>query len=304
LTAPVVVDAHVHVFRPVAVRPRTADELVPPERDAPVEDLLAVMASAGVDRAVLVPLEADDGYVAAVLREHPERFAAIAVADADAQGRARGANPVAALERRRAAFPFGGLRTQWLGDPARPLAESPMLPALHWLAERGLVLWSYLTPDQQPLLRELPELVPELVVVLNHFGFFPHDMRVDQHGRPAFDDPFPPEHVDAVAALARHPSVHLMVSGHYALSHGSPPYVDLDPAVHRLAAAYGAERMLWASDYPWIRDVPGYATILGLAERALPGASEAELAAIRGGTAQRLFPSLAPGADGPARPPS
>lgn len=289
-----VVDAHVHVFRPASVRPRTVDDLVPAERDAPVEDLLGVMGAAGVDRAVLVALEADDGYLAEVLRAHPGRFAAIAVADAAVQGRSAGADPVAELERRRAALAFAGLRTQWLGDPALPLAESPMLPALRWLAERGLVLWGYLTPDQLPLLRQLPEALPDLVVVLNHLGFFPHDMRVDGHGRPAFDDPLPPEHVDAVAALARHPSVHLMISGHYALSHGSPPYPDLELVVHRLAAAYGAERMLWGSDYPWIRDVPGYATIVSLAERALPGASAAELAAIRGGTALRLLDGLEP----------
>jgi hypothetical protein len=41
--------------------------------------------------------------------------------------------------------------------------------------------------------------------------------------------------------------------------------------------------------------VPGYGTILALPERELPGASAAELAAIRGGTALRLFPRLSGG---------
>jgi predicted TIM-barrel fold metal-dependent hydrolase len=50
--------------------------------------------------------------------------------------------------------------------------------------------------------------------------------------------------------------------------------------------------MLWASDYPWTRDVPGYATLLTLAEQALEGASAAELDAIHGGTALKLFPGL------------
>jgi predicted TIM-barrel fold metal-dependent hydrolase len=50
--------------------------------------------------------------------------------------------------------------------------------------------------------------------------------------------------------------------------------------------------MLWASDHPWIDDVPGYGTMLALPERALPDAGPAELAAIRGGTALRLFPTL------------
>ena len=120
------------------------------------------MAEAGVDRAVLVPLASEDDYVAEALREHPDRFAAVAVADAAAQGRERGVDPVAALKRRREAFPFHGVRTQWLGDPAAPLADSPMLPTLRHMAETGLVLWTYLTRDQLGLLEELPAALPEL----------------------------------------------------------------------------------------------------------------------------------------------
>jgi L-fuconolactonase len=131
--------------------------------------------------------------------------------------------------------------------------------------------------------------------VLNHLGFFPHDMRVDEHGRPFFEDPLPPEHVDAVVSLAGHENVHVMLSGQYALSAEDPPYRDLDPVIRRLADAYGADRMLWASDHPWIDEVPGYATMLSLPELALPDASAAELAAIRGGTALRLFPGLTAG---------
>ena len=126
-------------------------------------------------------------------------------------------------------------------------------------------------------------------MVLNHLGFCPHDMRVDAHGRPDFDDPFPAGSLEPVIALRGAEHAYLMFSGQYALSAEEPPYRDLDPIVSRLFAAFGAERMLWASDYPWTRDVPGYATLLGLAP---PGASAADLDAIRGGTALRLFPHL------------
>ena len=120
-------------------------------------------------------------------------------------------------------------------------------------------------------------------------------MQVDEHGRPRFTDPLPAERVDAVVSLARHENVHVMLSGQYALSAEDPPYRDLDPVIRRLADAYGADRMLWASDHPWIDEVPGYATMLSLPEHALPDASAAELAAIRGGTALRLFPRLSRG---------
>jgi L-fuconolactonase len=288
-----IVDAHAHVFRRADELPRAVDELAPAEREAPVEDLLACMAEAGVERAVLVPLASEDDAVAAALRDHPGRFAAIAVADAAAQGREPGVDPVAALERRRVAFPFRGLRTQWLGDPGAPLADSPMLPTLRHMAETGLVLWTYLTRDQRGLLEQLPAALPELPVVLNHLGFCPHAMRVDAHGRPRFDDPFPPGSLDPVLRLARHPTTRVMLSGQYALSAEAPPYRDLDPVVRALAGAFGPRRLLWASDYPWTRDVPGYAALLGLAAQALPEASADDLAAIHGGTALELFPEVA-----------
>jgi predicted TIM-barrel fold metal-dependent hydrolase len=284
-----IVDAHVHVFRPADVAPRPVDALAPAERDAPAEDLLGLMSAAGVDRAVLVPLGPEDAYVAEVLRAHPQRFAAIAVVDEALLGRTAD-DPVAALRRRHERFGFHGVRTQWLGAPDQPLERSPVLPVLRQMASTGLVLWTYLTRDQLSLLAQLPALVPELPIVLNHLGFCPHAMTVDEHGRPAFADPFPPGSVDAVAALARHEAVHLMVSGQYALSRERPPYRDLDDVVARLADAFGAGRMLWASDYPWTRDVPGYGTLVDLPAATFRHASAAELAAIRGGTAAGLFP--------------
>ena len=286
-----IVDAHAHVFRPADVLPRVIDELVWRERDAPLEDLLDQMAAAGVERAVLVPLATEDDYVAEALHAHPRRFAAVAVADAAVQGLTN-QDPLQALATRRSRLNFHALRSQWLGEPGRPLAESPMLPVLQHLADAGLPLWSYVPPQQLPLLTQLPGVVPDLVVVLNHLGFTPRDMRVDRHGRPAFDEPFPSGTLDAVEALAGHPNVFLMFSGQYALSREEPPYRDLDPVVRRLAAAFGPDRMLWASDLPWTRDVPGVATLLTLAEQSLPGLSPSERAAIHGGTALRLFPHL------------
>jgi predicted TIM-barrel fold metal-dependent hydrolase len=289
-----IVDAHAHVFRRADVLPRAVDELAPAEREAPVEDLLAVVAEAGVDRAVLVPLAAEDEYVAETLRGYPERFAAVAVADAAVQGREPSVDPVDALERRRERFRFHAVRTQWLGDPGAPLTDSRMLPTLRHMAASGLVLWTYLTRDQVGLLEQLPDTVPDLRIVLNHLGFCPHDMRVDEYGRPHFDDPFPVGSLEPVLRLGAHPRSYLMFSGQYALSREDPPYRDLDEVVARLADEFGPRRMLWGSDYPWTRNVPGYSALLRLAEQALPGASPGDLAAIHGGTALELFPHLRP----------
>jgi L-fucono-1,5-lactonase len=286
-----IVDGHVHVFRPAAISPRAVDELAPADRDAPVEDLLEVMASHRVQAAVLVPLDENDGYIAAALDDNPDTFAAVAIADPRVQGRG-GEDPVDALYARREGFRFHALRTQWLGEPGEPITNSPFFPALRELAKNGLPLWSYLSPDQLPLVEPLAQALPELTIVLNHLGFCPQDMRVDQHHRPAFDDPFPGTTLSEVAGLGQRPNVFVMFSGQYAISHQLPPYQDLDDAVHRIADSYGADRMLWASDYPWTRDVPGYGALLELCCKTFPDASAEELHAIQGGTALRLFPHL------------
>jgi predicted TIM-barrel fold metal-dependent hydrolase len=288
-----IVDGHAHVFLAATASSRGSDELIPSAREAPVERLLAAMDGAGVGRAVLVAVDREDDYVPAIRREHAERFAAIAVAGPEELGQVDGVDPVAALEGLRASFEFDGLRTGWLGEPGRTLSESPALPALRALAEWGLPLWSYVAPDQLALLLELPELVPGLTVVLNHLGFFPAAMRVDAAGRPAFDDPIVPEQVEAVIALSRHPRVVMMISGQYALSGAPYPHPDLDSLLRRSVEAFGAERCMWGSDFPWIEREPGYAETLSLVERALPGIGAAQLEEIRGGTALRLFPRLA-----------
>ncbi|UOY00129.1 amidohydrolase family protein [Blastococcus sp. PRF04-17] len=287
-----VVDAHAHVFRPAAVSRRGVDELAPAERDAPVEGLLAHMAGAGVDAAVLVPLDGADDYVAEVLADHPGRFAAVAVGTPAEHGTA-GGDPVAAFRARRERWPFAALRTSWLGEPGRPVAESPFLPVLRVLADERLPLWSYLPPPQLSLLEELVRLLPELPVVLNHLGFCPHDMWVDEHRRPRFDDPFPESLVTRLERLADAPGVHVLVSGQYALSAEEPPYRDLFPVTRRLARAYGPDRLLWGSDHPWPSETPGYRHLPGLVPAALPDLDAPALARVMGGTARELFPDLA-----------
>lgn len=287
-----IIDGHAHVFRPASDFPRGVDELAPASRDAPVEDLLQLMQSNGVDAAVLVPLDAYDDYVAQVLAEYPKTFAAIAVAT-PFELRAGGDRGVESLRVRREHFGLHGVRTQWLGEPGHPIAESPALPVLRYLAEEGLLLWTYLPPDQLPLLPEVVREVPELRVVLNHLGFCPHDMWIDEHRRPRFDDPFPETTVQQVVRLSEADGVHLMVSGQYALSTQEPPYPDLFEVTRRFAEAYGPRRLLWASDYPWTRDVPGYRTLLDVVSVTLPDLDADGLAWVLGGTTRTLLSHLA-----------
>ena len=224
--------------------------------EAPVEDLLATMKSHGVRKAVLVALTARDDYVTECLISRPDTFRAILVHDRDIRRRVE----------------VGGAHGVRLFD----LTADPGL--FEWLAAEDLVLWAYLHPPDYPRLVEILEAVPELKVVLNHLAL-----------RPNGDVAVPPPSWPAVAELARFPNVHVMFSGQYAFSRVAYPYADLIEYARMVYETYGAARMLWASDYPWPADDPGYARLLGLVDHTFPDLTDVERADILGGTCARLF---------------
>lgn len=283
-----VIDAHAHVFDTAERSPRGIDELVPAERSATIARFRARLETIGAEHAVLVPLDTHDDYVAACVRDDPRRYRGVLVCGPAELG-LTDADPADALRRRLDGFPASAVRTMWLGEPGKALADSPALPVLRAASDAGLLLWSYLPPDQAPHLEELVRLLPDLRIVLNHFGFTPHDMRVDADTRPWFAEGLTAEAIARAERLAAHANVHLMYSGHYALSHGTPPYPDIAADTRHLFDAYGPERTMWGSDYPWIDEVPGYAAGFDVVAQTLGDLSAADRALVTGGTAARLL---------------
>lgn len=258
------IDSHVHVFREASERyPRDVAPQFPAELAAPVEELLSVMQGHGVAQAVLVALSRHDEYVTECLRTYPETFRAILVHDPAPP------DPTDAVRRRVEAAGAHGVRVF-------DLDADPGLFA--WIAAEDLKLWAYLHPADYPRLVETLEAFPELAVVLNHLAL-----------RPAGDVAVPPSSWPAVAELARFPNVHVMFSGQYAFSRSVYPYADLIEYARMVYETYGAARMMWASDYPWPAQDPGYGRLLELVDHTFPALTEAERADILGGTCARLF---------------
>ena len=131
--------------------------------------------------------------------------------------------------------------------------------------------------------------LPELTVVLNHLGFWPTELRVDEHGRPRFEGTYTAEGLEAVCGLARFPRVFVLCSGMYAFSTGPWPYDDLRPVTSAILDAFGPRRVLMATDFPWIRSEPGYAETIAAADVHLQHLGEAERARVRGENAMELF---------------
>ena len=58
---------------------------------------------------------------------------------------------------------------------------------------------------------------------------------------------------------------------------------------------FGADHLLWATDFPWIAEDPGYDKMVQIVDELLPGLDADERQEIMGETARRLlrFPDLA-----------
>ncbi len=284
-----IVDAHVHVFLPRSEDPeRTVDAIAPAEREARVESLVGHLDAAGVDGAVLVPLGPERGYVAEVAGARPDRFRAVAVAPPSLTDPTAGESPdPAGLVEDLAADGFRGLRLFAL--EGRLEDRPPWLEALERLAASGRVLWMYPRPGDLPTLTELVGRLPELQVVLNHSGFTRNEIAVDARGRPRIPGPVPQPQLEQVLALADFPNVAVMVSGAYAFSAEPYPYPDVAAVTRQLAERFGPDRLVWASDFPWIVDDPGYRACLELVEHHLPNLSPDERAGLLGDTIRRIL---------------
>lgn len=282
----VTIDAHVHAHRqgnPVGPSP-----LLSREWEAPVERLLARMDASGVDRAVLVPVTPhpeNDEYVSDAVKAHPGRFAAIGVHDPSAP------DPATHYARRADRYELQGLRLYDLkGSADTPVEELALFPLLAELERLQHNLWLYGKADQISLLRKLLDELPALRVGLNLLGYPSIDVRTDEHGRPHRKHAGnPPVTLPGVLDLADYPNVYVMLGGLYQFSQEPHPHTDLTGVVRALFERFGAERCFWATDWPWIDAIPGYAAMSEIVDANLPDLSPDERAAIFGGTAARLF---------------
>jgi predicted TIM-barrel fold metal-dependent hydrolase len=268
-----VVDTHTHVVSDdEAAYPLHPSDLTAAwYRDDPcsVERLLRLMDESGVDRVVLVQgmsaYGTDNRYTHDSAGRYPSRCTSVAFLDL------RGDDPAGELRRLVAVEGMRGLRWVSLFD-GQPLEE----PASVWrtVVELGIPVVVTILADALPALAEALPRLPAVPMALDHCGFADF-----ANGVP-----------DELAALAAFPNLHLKVSSNVLES--AEPHGDVRDLVAELAGRFGAQRLMWGSDYSQTHDRP-YPELVALHRHAASGLSDADRDWYLGGTALRVWPELA-----------
>lgn len=231
----------------------------------PVEDVLAMMQSAGVDRAVLCQHlgEYDNQYLAQVVTDHPTRFAAVCLVD-PAKSSAQ-----LDLDRWQATGRFRGVRllAEWLAQHESLWARA---------VELGLILVIY---APQGIATAVPAITRFVAthrsarIVVTHLG----TPRLS-NGQIAETD---------LLLLAEVPGVFVQLSGLSMVC--GYPYAYLRSLIVSSIREFGVQRIYWGSNYPVCGGDAEYRRDLLQVVQGEWDLTPEQIAWISGGTAERLW---------------
>ena len=235
----------------------------------PVEDVLAVMRSAGVDRAILCQHlgEYDNGYLAEVVASHPATFAAVCLVDPTSPSAA------AELEKWHASGQFRGVRllAQWLIDYEPLWARA---------VDLGLTLVLYAPQGIAVAAQAIARFMaahPSARMVVTHLG-----NPQSREGRLV---------ETKLLRLAAYAGVFVQLSG---LSQFCEyPYTELHDFIRAIIREFGAPRIYWGSNYPVCGDAAAYRRDLLQVTRGEWELTPEQIQWVTGRTAEQLwFPTL------------
>jgi len=265
------IDSHVHVFARDPKFP-FAPGAHPPAQDAPVEMLLELMHANGVARTVIIQVihyKWDNSYLLNVLKRYPGTFQGVC--------RVNPEDPGAPDELSRlAAEGFRGVRLSPAADASGDWIRGPLMPPLWRRCSDLKMPMTILAPvTRMPDLLPLIEANPDLTVVIDHMADCPVD-RSDL--------------LKLLLDLARYPRVFVKVSHMWSLSKQPYPYPDAQDQVKRILAGFGAQRLMWGTDWPVSLPLLPYAKAVELYRDHMNFFTTEEREEILSKSVQRVWP--------------
>jgi len=271
------IDAHVHVWTsdvetyPLAPGYST-QQMEPPSFTA--EELFAHSQPCGIDRVVLIQMSfygSDNRYLLDTIARWPEVFRGVAVVHHE-----RG-DLGDEMQRLRQGG-VRGFRVYQLAAGASVPLDSTEYETLCGLAgDLGMAICPLLAPPLLPAVGRAAGRFPGTTFIIDHLARIGAGKAIEQ------------AETVALCALAGHPNCCVKVSAFYALGAARPPHDDLAPLIRQVHKAFGAERLMWATDCPYQVLDETYEDSLALVRDRLPFLTDRDRAAILEGTAARVF---------------
>jgi predicted TIM-barrel fold metal-dependent hydrolase len=244
-----------------------------PQQDASGTILLKQMDAACMDRAVLVqptPYGWNNAYLLDVVRQFPDRFRVVCLVNPFAQDSPQ------LLAQMVHNHGVKGVRFNWNLDTDHCWDEDILHQRIWSTAlDLGIPVCLQLANSQVPQVERLARRFPKLRIVLDHLG------------RPVPGSAPDSELFLAFLALAKLPNCYAKLSGLYYFSKQPVPYADAWPLLKASLHAFGANRCLWGSDFPFILDRWSYEGWLNTIQDQV-GFSVKDLGWILGDTATSL----------------
>jgi L-fuconolactonase len=247
------------------------------KRPVSIDQMVAAMDKAGVDRSVLVQASTcyghDASYVADALAAHPKRFTGVFSADV-----------LAPDAREKMKFwmskGFTGMRLFTAGstmDQADWLDDPRSFPAWELAQAESLPVCLQMTAKAIPQLLGLLKRFPRVRVALDHCA------------RPTVEDGPPYANAASLWSLAPYENVFLKISPHnfHGVQRGK---ATPETFFAKLIAEFGARRIAWGSNYPTHEG--SLSELLQLGRDSLKVASTEDKEWIFGRTTQTLYPAL------------
>jgi predicted TIM-barrel fold metal-dependent hydrolase len=240
-----ILDPHVHVWKHDPKYPFAPDAR-PPARDAAPETLLQHMKDNGVAKTVIIQVihyKYDNSFLADVLKQHRGTFQGVCRVDP--------LDPASPDHLSRLTDQgFRGVRLSPAGNASGDWFRGPLMPPLWKRCHELKVPMTVLAPiTRMPEVGTLLEKLPDLTVVIDHMA----DCPVDQ-----------PAELEKLIALKRYPNLFVKVSHTWSLSKQPYPWLDAQEHVKRLHAAFGPQRLMWATDWPIVENNSTYEKALSV----------------------------------------
>lgn len=253
------------------------------ERAVDVDGLLRALDDAGVERAVLVHASTvygfDNRYAAAALAQHRDRLVGVGSVDFISS------SAVDDLRRLIEEDGFSGVRIRVsdggtkVPTPGSGVTDERMADVWSYIADNNVPVCIQMHSKDAPKLAEVLGKHPTMTILLDHLG------------RPDASGGAPYARLAELGQLAAFPGVHLKITPPALKRLANEPGADVTSVLGRIIEIFGAERLMWGSNFP--ASAGALRDLLIRIEGALPPLEPEVRSAILGGNAARIYARVA-----------